>query len=426
VTDRLYYTDAYRSTFDATVTRSFEHEGRPAVTLDRTAFYPTSGGQPFDTGRLARRAERAEQILPTSQGLGRQPRDTEGEPLAGSVEVVETVDGSDIVHVLAAPLPAGTVVSGTIEWPRRFDHMQQHTGQHLLSAACDRLFENQTVGFHMGAEVSTIDLAREAPWRDVEHASDLANDVVWEDRSIAVRLVSPGEAAALALRKDPTREGPLRLVEIDRFDVCPCGGTHVARTGAVGVVAVLRAERLRGGTRLTFVCGGRAVRALRTYRDAVTGSVQTLSVLPAELPAAVERLQAEARDLQKRVRELKTRLAGYDGIRLFSEAPEFNGLRVVVRVVPDADGGDLKALALGVIAAGRAAVVLLSSTPPLSAVVARSDGVALDAQGLLRQLLDRFGGRGGGTADLAQGGGLNASPLEVVSTARELITPAIG
>jgi alanyl-tRNA synthetase len=225
----------------------------------------------------------------------------EGEPLAGFVEVIEIVDASDIVHVLSAPLAAGMVVTGTIDWPRRFDHMQQHTGQHLLSAACNRLFENSTVGFHMGAEVSTIDLAREVPWRDVKRASDLANGAVWEDRSVAVRFVLPEEAAAL--RKDPTREGQLRLVEIDRFDVCPCGGTHVARSGAVGVVAVLGAERMRGGTRLTFVCGGRAVRALRTYRDAVIGSVGTLSVRPAELPAAVERVQAEAKSLQKRVRE---------------------------------------------------------------------------------------------------------------------------
>jgi len=322
-------------------------------------------------------------------------------------------------------LPVGALVTGEIDWPRRFDHMQQHTGQHLLSAAFDRLFENPTVGFHMGAEMSTIDLAREAAPRDVERAADLANAVVWEDRPVAVRLVSQDEAATLPLRKDPARTGPLRLVDIDGFDVCPCGGTHVARTGAVGVVAVVAGERQRGGTRLTFVCGGRALGALRIYRDAVAGSVRTLSVLPAELPAAVERVQAEAKDLQKRIRALETRLAVYDGARLLEAAAEIGGVRVVVESVPDADAGDLKALALGAVAAGRAAVALLSSAMPVSIVVARSDGVALDAQALLRQLLDRFGGRGGGKPDLAQGGGLTAPASDIVAAARNLVSVAL-
>lgn len=396
MTNRIYYTDAYRRTFQATVARSFEHDGRPASTLDRTAFYPTSGGQPFDTGRL------------------------------GPSHVVETIDADDVVHVLSAPLPPGAAVTGEIDWTRRFDHMQQHTGQHLLSAAFDRLFENPTVGFHMGAEVSTIDLAREASSRDVERAVDLANAVVWEDRPVTARLVSQEEAATLSLRKDPARAGPLRLVEIDGFDVCPCGGTHVARTGAVGLVAVVGGERQRGGTRLTFVCGGRALGALRSYRDAVTGSVRTLSVLPGELPAAVERVQAEAKDLQKRIKELKAKLAAYDGVRLLEQGAETGGVRVVVQTVPDADAADLKTLALAAVAAGRAAVVLLSATTPVSVVVARSDGVALDAQALLGQLLDRFGGRGGGKADLAQGGGLTAPASDIAAAARETIARAIG
>lgn len=396
MTDRIYYTDAYCRTFEATVTRSFEHEGRPAVALDRTAFYPASGGQPFDTGRL------------------------------GPVEVVETVDADEIVHVVSAPVPPGAAVTGEIDWPRRFDHMQQHTGQHLLSAAFDRLVENPTVGFHMGAEVSTIDLAREASAVDVERAVDLANTVVWEDRAVAIRFASQEEAARLALRKEPVRTGPLRLIDIDGFDVCPCGGTHVARTGAVGVVAVLGGERQRGGTRLTFVCSGRALRQLRTYRDAVAGSVRTLSVLPQELPAAVERVQAEAKDLQKRINDLKARLAAYDGARLVEQAPEIGGVRVVVQAVPDADGGDLKTLALGAMAAGRAAVVLVSSATPASIVVARSEGVTLDAHALLRQLLERFGGRGGGKGDLAQGGGLTAPAHEIAAAAREMIAGAIG
>ncbi|MBI3050282.1 MAG: hypothetical protein HYY76_18450 [Acidobacteria bacterium] len=395
MTDRIYYTDPFCRTFEATVTRAFEREGRAAVLLDRTAFYPASGGQPFDTGRL------------------------------GGAEVVETIDGDEVVHVVSAPLAQGAVVRGEIDWARRFDHMQQHTGQHVLSAAFVRLFDNPTSGFHTGAEVSTIDLAREASTRDIERAVDLANGVVWEDRAVSIRFVSPEEAGALALRKEPVRTGPLRLIDIEGIDVCPCGGTHVARTGAVGLVAALGAERLRGGTRLTFICGGRALRALRTYRDAVAGSIRFLSVLPGELPSAVERVQTELKDLQKRIKELRGRLAAHEGARLMAEAPEVAGSRVLVQRIDEADAADLKARALAAVAVTRGVAVLLAPGPPVALVVARSDGVALDANALLRQLLERFGGRGGGKADLAQGGGLSAPAEEIVAAARTLVEAAL-
>ena len=172
MTNRLYYTDPYCRTFNATVSRAFEHEGRPAVTLDRTAFYPSSGGQLFDTGRL------------------------------GSARVVETVDADgDVIHVLSAALAAGVAVTGEVDWTRRFDHMQQHTGQHVLSAAFDGLFDSLTVGFHMGADVSTIDLARDQTPVEIERAVDDTNGIVWEDRPVSIRFVSQAEAATLPLRK---------------------------------------------------------------------------------------------------------------------------------------------------------------------------------------------------------------------------------
>jgi alanyl-tRNA synthetase len=283
MTDRIYYTEPSCRSFEGTVTRAGEHDGRPMVVLDRTAFYPTSGGQPFDTGRL------------------------------GSVAVIETIDaGDDIVHVVSAPMSAGAVVQGEIDWTKRFDHMQQHTGQHVLSAAFDRLFENRTTSFHMGAEVSTIDLAREATASDIGRAVDESNRVVWEDREVSLRFVSASEAARLPLRKEPAREGPLRLVEIKEFDLSACGGTHVHRTGVIGMIAVTNAERFRGGSRLTFVCGARASRVFHNYRDAVAGAVRVLSVLPHELPNAVERAQLESKDLRKTVSRLQGMLAGLD------------------------------------------------------------------------------------------------------------------
>lgn len=396
VTNRLYYSDPNCRTFDAVVSRAFEHEGRPAVSLDRSAFYPASGGQPFDTGRL------------------------------GTVAVVEAVDANgDVIHVLSAGLAARVAVTGEIDWARRFDHMQQHTGQHVLSAAFDRLFDNRTVGFHMGADVSTIDLAREVAPSDVERAVDEANGIVWEDRPVLIRFVSKAEAANLPLRKELGREGTLRLIDVSGFDLSACGGTHVERTGAIGVIVTLSAERLRGGTRLTFACGARALRAMRTFRAAVAGSVRVLSVLPGDLPAAVERMQGESKDLRKQIKVLQATLAVQEGARLVAEAPEVGGVRLVVQVIDGWDAGGMKALAAAAIADARACVVLASPGPPVSLVVACAAGVPADANVVLQQLTNRFGGRGGGTRELAQGGGLPVPVVEVVSAARALIEPTL-
>ena len=392
MTDRIYYTEPSCRSFEATVFRLGERDGRPTVILNRTAFYPTSGGQPFDTGRL------------------------------GSVEVVETIDeGEDIVHVLSAPMSAGEAVRGEIDWARRFDHMQQHTGQHVLSAAFDRLFDNRTTSFHMGAEVSTIDLMREATPADVERAVDEANHVVWEDREVSVRFVSADEAARLPLRKDPVREGTLRLVEIRDFDLSACGGTHVHRTGAIGVIGVTTAERFRGGSRLTFVCGARALRMLRGYRDAIAGAVRVLSVLPHELPGAIERAQLEAKDLRKTVSRMQGMLAGHEAARLLEGASAVGGRRVVVQALEGWDAAGLKAIASALSAQSAVAAVLVSVGDPVAIVVARSQNVAIDAGTTLRALLDRFGGRGGGRPDLAQGAGLSGTTDEILAVARELL-----
>jgi alanyl-tRNA synthetase len=299
--------------------------------------------------------------------------------------------------------------------------MQQHTGQHLLSAAFDRLFDNRTVGFHMGAEVSTIDLAREAPSTEIERAVNEANRVVWEDHPVSVRFVAQEEAATLPLRKESAREGTLRLVEIAGFDLSACGGTHVSRTGAVGMIAVLSSERLRGGVRVSFACGDRALGALRAYRDAVSGSVRTLSVVPADLPSAVERVQVEARDLRKQVRGLQDQLAAYEGVRLAAGATDVHGVGVVAETVVGWDAGALKGLATAVTASRPVCAALVAPGPPVSIVVACSEGVVVDARAVLQQLVGQFGGKGGGKREMAQGGGLTGSVDEIAAAARAVI-----
>jgi alanyl-tRNA synthetase len=211
------------------------------------------------------------------------------------------------------------------------------------------------------------------------------------------------------------------LIEVSDFDLSACGGTHVARTGEIGTIVVIGAERFKGGARLTFVCGGRAIRAFRTYRDAVTGSVRSLSVLPHELPAAVDRLQADFKQARKTISRMQASLAVHEAARLLSEAPEVEGIRLVTHVLDGWDALGLKAVATAITAQEKVAAALFSSAPPMAVVVARSADAGIDANGVLQQLLSRFGGRGGGKADLAQGAGLTGDSNEILAAARSSI-----
>ena len=402
MTQRLYYTDPYLRLFDATIERVDRRDDRHRVTLDRTAFYPTSGGQPFDTGSL------------------------------GPLRVIDVVDEDDgsITHVVEPGplnLEAGQPIQGVIDWARRFDHMQQHSGQHVLSAAFDRLFGARTVSFHLGGAVSTIDLAREMSPSDIAAAETEANRIVWEDRPVTIRFADADEAARLPLRKEPARGGTLRLIDVDGFDLSACGGTHVARTGAIGVIAVASWERFKGGQRLEYLAGGRALGGYRTLRDAMTASVRLLSVLPAELAPAIERLQADARDQKRALAGLQNVLARYRAGELAAGAEEIrlgasaSGAARVHRLIAraiDTDANGLKSLAAAAAATPGLLVVLVSTSTPGIVVIARSSDVDISAQELLKKLMVEFGGRGGGKPEMSQGGGLTATAESIFEAVR--------
>jgi alanyl-tRNA synthetase len=288
----------------------------------------------------------------------------------------------------------------------------------VLSAAFDHLFDNRTVSFHMGAELSTIDLARDMSSEQIARAEAEANRIVWENREVAIRFVSPDEASALPLRKEPARTGVLRLIDVKDFDLSACGGTHVARTGAIGAIVVPAVERFKGGVRVTFACGGRALRVFRTLRESVTGSVRALSVLPHELPGAIERMQVEAKDLRRAIKRFQESLAAHEAARLV----EASGAgRVVVEALDGWDATGLKMIASEITQRASTAVALFSASSPFAVVVARSRDLCVDANVVLRALTERFGGRGGGKADLAQGGGLDGRIADICAAARELL-----
>lgn len=393
MTERLYYTDPYARSFDATVRASDRRDGRLIAALDRTAFYPSSGGQPFDTGTL------------------------------GDLRVVDVFDEDDgeVWHVIeGGVLDVGQAVRGEIDWPRRFDHMQQHTGQHVLSAAFDRLFGVRTVSFHLGTDGSTIDLARELTASDVAAAEREANRIVWEDRPVAIRFAAKEDVAAMPLRKESQREGTLRLIDVEDWDLSACGGTHVARTGAIGIIAVAGWERFKGGQRIEFLCGGRALARFGAMRDALNASVRLLSVLPGELPAAIERIQSEAKDQKRASAALQNELARFRAEELVASAETVGALRLVLRAV-DADANGLKTLAMAVTTRPGFAVVLVSTSAPPLVVAARSADVPASAQQVIAGLVATFGGRGGGKPEVAQAGGLTGPPDAILAEARRLL-----
>jgi len=392
MTDRLYYQDSALTAFDARVVRRVTTpDGRPGVILDRTAFYPTSGGQPFDTGIL------------------------------GGAAVLEVLDQEDggILHVLDAPL-ADDAVHGVVDWARRLDHMQQHTGQHLLSAAFDRVLGARTESFHLGTDASTIDLGQDVTADQAAAAEDEANRIVWSDRPVTIRFADAAEAARLPLRKEPARAGTLRLIEIPDFDLSACGGTHVARTGTIGIIAIAGIERFKGGSRVEFVCGGRALRSHRRLGDLVARCVKALSVASHEVPASIERMQGEAKDLRRQMKDLQTRLAGHEAEMLAAGADTTGTARVVVAALDGWDAQALKQIATAIAGKPGHVAILIGSPAPSPLVIARSADVAFDAGAALKQIVARFAGKGGGRPDLAQGGGLIGTPDDMVAFSRAL------
>jgi alanyl-tRNA synthetase len=310
-------------------------------------------------------------------------------------------------------------VRGEIDTVRRLDHIQQHTGQHMLSAAFDREARVRTVSFHMGADASTIDLAREVSPAEIAAAEDAANRVIWEDRPITIRFATEEEASRMPLRKEPVKTGRLRLVEVADFDLSACGGTHATRTGMVGLIAVSGWERFKGGSRISFVCGGRALATFRQLRDAAIGVTRELSVAIADMPGAVERLRGDLKSQARALRQLQEQLAVHEAARLRDGAETIGGVRGVLTST-DWDGAAIKALAQAIVAEPNCVAVVTGGGRPVPVVVARSAGVAIDAGAWMQRAVAALGGRGGGRPELAQGG-VAAEPDRVLKFARETL-----
>src|ERR1700687_5077398 len=397
MTKRLYY-DSSEHEFDSVVEEvapTSAGQSRPAVIMRETAFYPTSGGQVHDIGWLT--LEGAERLRVT--------------------EVADAEDGR-ILHYLEAPpkLPvAGVRVRGSIDPDRRRDHMQQHSGQHVLSAAFVELYQMQTVSFHMGEDYCSIDLATPSVSSEqIVGAEKRANEVVFENRPVTIRYVSRAEAEKLGLRKLPPAEhDELRLVEVAEFDLSACGGTHVDTTGQIGSILLRKTEKVRQGTRVEFVCGGRAVRMARRDYSVLSEAAALFSAKLWDVPEQIRKSVEESKLLRKQKDDALDELAELMALAALHDQPEANGRKIVVRVFSDRDISFAKLFAQKVTRAGTPAIALVASaSDPPGLVFAQSSaqasggtsGSTADMGALLKQVLSSVGGRGGGSRDFAQGG----------------------
>ena len=382
MTTRLYYTDAYQDRFTSTVTAVAD--GGRRIYLRATSFYPASGGQPSDTGVL------------------------------GGAAVADVVDeGERVAHMLAAPaeLEPGSEVEGRIDWERRYDHMQQHTGQHLLSAVFEELYGAHTVSVHFGAESSTLDLAEwAAEPAALPVAERRANSLVWENRPVRVSFEEAAEAAGL--RKASARAGELRIVSIEGLDRSACGGTHVRATGEIGAVLLRRVERVRGDTRVEFVCGGRAVARARGDYDALARTAQLFSAPLEDVPALVAAQREQAREAQLECKRLEGELVAYRARELYDRsAPDAAGVRCILDRRPTGTVDELRVLAQALTALPRVRLVAAVEAPP-TLLLAASDDAGVDAGAELRRAVTAVGGRGGGSPRLAQGSVPDVAALE--------------
>jgi alanyl-tRNA synthetase len=401
VTDRLYRGDPYLLEFDAAVVARRVHDGRPAVVLDRTAFYAESGGQPWDTGTL------------------------------GGVAVVAVIEhDGEILHVLDRPLEADHV-HGRVDGARRLDHMQQHHGQHLLSRALVEVAAARTLSFHLGAEEVTIDLDRLVSEDQMKKAEARANEIVWQARPVTVREVTRAEAESLLAGETGRLHGApapddrahnrsaralgeagerVRIIEAQGFDLQACSGTHPRSTAEVGVVLIVGHERYKGGSRIRFECGRRAVRAVNERRRVLDELGAAFSSSLKDLPEAARRTLAQLRESEKRGQELLERAMDAEARRLLAEAAGVPA--VIARAYDGWPAADLRVLAARLVALAPCVALLGSRAEKAHLVFAQSEGLPHDIPALLRGALALVGGRGGGRGNLAQGGGDRVEALD--------------
>jgi alanyl-tRNA synthetase len=396
MTRRLYQKNQYVTTFSSAVIERIEVEKTPAIILEQTAFYPTSGGQPHDIGTL------------------------------NGVQVIDVIENEDhqIIHLLEKPIQESSI-EGSINWKRRFDHMQQHTGQHLLSQAFIKTCNAETVSFHLGEEVSTIDVSQAGMDGEmVKAAEDLANQIIYENREVVAHFVNKDAVHKFPVRKVPTVDDNIRILEIKDFDYSPCGGTHCSHTGEIGMIKVRKWEHYKGGTRIQFICGWRALSDYQQKTEILQQLSNTLTSGEAELPQNIEKLQEETKSLRREQAGLTKQLLDYEAKALLTERGKFENFYVLKKIFAGRSPKDLKVLANKVLENSSNTVILFGGKTEgkASLIFLRSEGLPFNMNQLMKTACVIINGRGGGQPHQAQGGSANIEKLEeALQSAKEAI-----
>lgn len=384
MTRKLYHENVYLKEFTADIVGILEKEGKYHVLLDQTAFYPEGGGQPHDLGWI------------------------------GDSEVEYVYEENNLIyHVINIPPEILQYVKCKIDWERRFDHMQQHLGQHILSSAFDNLYDAATVGFHLGTEFVTIDITLEdITKQQVERAEYLSNQVIWNNLHVKQLYPDSETLQSLPLRKQPKVTDNIRIVEIDQVDFSPCGGTHPSHTGEVGILKIRRWEKIRDTTRLEFICGSRALKDYTWKNDQINTLSNLFSVKDLDTQISVERMYHENQNMKKDLKSMKDLLMEYEAKSLYDQSEVSNSARIINKVFDGRDFGELRQLAAKVVSHPNVVVLLgTKDNEKAQIILSRSSEININMNELFKEIAPLINGKGGGNQQTAQGGGSDVTNL---------------
>lgn len=380
-TKRLYFDDPYQVEFKAKVVQREAHDDRPALVLDQSCFYPESGGQPSDKG--------------TINGIN-------------VISVLE--EGERIIHLLEEDV-SEEEIKGKIDWPTRFDYMQQHSGQHLLSQSFYELLEGETLSFHLGDESSTVEIdIREIHEEELENVEKRANEVVFQDREIKVYFVPEEKIREIPLRKPPQKKGLIRVVEVSDFDYSACGGTHCRRTGEIGIVKILKSERIRNNLRFDFLCGHRALKDYSWKNRILRQLAGQFTVSEQEIYSSVEKIVSDSKSQKKRLRKIQQRIAQYEAQEIIGKAEE----QIIKDILKERTVEEAKFLALNIIRRDEFVVLYaLKREKTGHLILAASENLNLDLRELVPLLSPLIKGKGGGSSSLVEMAGEETENLKL-------------
>lgn len=394
LTKKLFYDNVYQKEFTANILTVKKIDEKFHIELSQTAFYPEGGGQPCDQGNI--------------------------EDL--QVSYVYEKDNK-IYHVIDKEPPKLHLLKCSIDWKKRFDHMQQHLGQHILSACFHELLDAQTVGFHLGDEFVTIDISlnsiSNAQLKKIEY---FANQVVFNNLHVKQFYPTASKLSKLPLRKAPTVTENIRIIEIDGFDFSPCGGTHPVHTGEVGLIKIRKHEKIRGNTRIEFVCGNRALKDFHWKNSHINTISNLLSVKDKDALDSVERIYADYTLQKKKIRTLKEQLLDLESLTLHQNAYAFNDTKIINKVFDDRDFGELRTLSTKLISQPNTIVLLGSRNEKAQIILSCSNEINIEMNKIFKEVCPIINGRGGGNVHTAQGGGDHLLGIEeALETAENII-----